>query len=360
MGRVHIFNAGPACLPLPVLERAQREMLDFEGTGMSIMEHSHRGKAYDAVHNEAVALLRELLRVSDDYHVLFLQGGASLQFAMLPMNFVPSGGSADYVLTGAWSKKALSEAKKLGGARAASDTSVDGKFTRVPKASEIDHGDGARYLHITSNNTIFGTQWHDFPGDGAPLVADMSSDLLWRPIDVSRFAMIYGGAQKNVGPSGVAVVLLNKAFAAEARDDLPNILRYSVHAEKNSLYHTPNTFGVYMMRNALAHLKERGGLEAVERDNRAKADALYGAIDEHGDFYRCPVERESRSTMNVVFNLPSEELEARFVAEATEAGLVGLKGHRSVGGVRASIYNAVGLESVEALVAFMRSFKNAA
>jgi phosphoserine aminotransferase len=357
MPRAHNFNAGPAGLPLAALERAQRELLDFEETGMSIMEHSHRGKAYEKVHFEAVSLIRELLGVPDSYHVLFLQGGASQQFAMVPMNLLGKDQSADYVITGAWSEKALKEASLLGKARVAATTAVDKKYARVPKASELDLDPSAAYVHLTSNNTIFGTQFHEYPDTGkAPLVADMSSDILWRKIDVSKFGLIYAGAQKNIGPSGVTLVILRKDLCEAGRTDIPTIFRYKTHADADSLYNTPPTFGIYLMRNVLAHLKEGGGLEAVEAANRKKGEVLYGALDELSSFYRAPVEKESRSLMNVVFRLPTEELEAKFVAEATKKQMVGLKGHRSVGGIRASTYNAVSLASIEALVQFMRDF----
>jgi phosphoserine aminotransferase len=357
MTRVKNFNAGPAALPLPALERAQRELLDFENTGMSIMEHSHRGKAYEDVHNEAITLVRELLAVPDTYHVLLLQGGASQQFAMVPMNLLGAGQTADYVLTGAWSKKAIGEAKTVGNTRIAVTTEVDGKYRRVPKASEIKLDPNAAYLHLTSNETIDGVQFQDFPRtDGLPLVADMSSDILWRPVDVSNFGLIYAGAQKNIGPSGVALVIVRKDLVEKGRTDIPKIFRYATHAAENSLYNTPPTFSVYLVRNVLALVKQSGGLAAVERKNREKGDLLYAAIDARPDFYRCPVEKESRSYMNVVFNLPTPELEAEFVAAASKAGFVGLKGHRSVGGVRASIYNAVEREWVQALSAFMNDF----
>jgi phosphoserine aminotransferase len=360
MARVHNFNAGPAGLPLPALERAQRELLDFEGTGMSIMEHSHRGKAYESVHDEAISLLRELLDVPSEYHVLFLQGGASLQFAMLPMNFLPAGASADYVLTGGWSEKALEEAKRLGTARVAASTAVNKKYTRVPTQAELDLDPKAAYVHVTSNNTLFGTQWHHDPEvGGVPLVSDMSSDFLWKPFDVRRYAMIYAGAQKNIGPSGVTVVLLHQDFLAKARTDIPVILRYQTFAANNSLYNTPPTFGIYLIRNVLAHVKSVGGLAAMEKHNREKAARLYGALDDMADFYTAPVERESRSTMNVVWRLPTEELDKKFVSEAAKRHMVGLAGHRSTGGVRASTYNAVSLESVDALVAFLREFRDA-
>jgi phosphoserine aminotransferase len=357
MARVHNFNPGPAGLPLPALERAQRELLDFEGTGMSIMEHSHRGKAFEGVHNEAISLVRELLAVPDDYHVLFMQGGASQQFAMLPMNLLPPGKSADYVITGGWSEKALEEAGRLGTARAAATTAVDKHYTRIPRQDELKLDPEAAYVHITTNNTLFGTQWHWLPDVGrVPLIADMSSDFMWKPIDVSKFALIYAGAQKNIGPSGVVVVLAKKDLVDGARKDIPVIFRYATAAANNSLYNTPPTFSIYLIRNVLAYTKEVGGIAEMERRNRKKGDLLYAAIDASPDFYRAPVEKESRSYMNVVFRLPTEELEKRFVAEAAKEQMVGLAGHRSTGGIRASTYNAVSHESVEHLVDFMKRF----
>lgn len=358
MTRAMNFGAGPAALPLAALERAHTELLDIEGSGMSVMEHSHRGKVYDAVHTEAIELVRELLTVPDNYDVLLVQGGASLQFAAVPMNFLPANKSADYVLTGSWSKKAIAEAKNVGTVRVAADVSEDGKFRRVPSDSELDLDSDAAYVHITSNNTISGTQWHDFPATGAvPLVADMSSDIMWRPMDVSKFGLVYAGAQKNLGPSGLTVVIVRKDLVASGREDIPNILKYSTHAKANSLYHTPPTFSIYMLRNVLAHLKSQGGLSAMEQVNREKAELLYSAIDARPDFYRCPIAADSRSVMNVVFNLPTPNAEAAFIAAAARHGLLGLKGHRSVGGVRASIYNAIPLEWVQALVKFMKEYK---
>jgi phosphoserine aminotransferase len=357
MARAHNFNAGPAGLPLPALERAQRELLDFEGTGMSIMEHSHRGKSYEAVHDEAIALTRELLGVPEDYYVLFLQGGASLQFAQVPMNFLPAGKSADYLVTGGWSEKAYQEAQRVGTVRVAATTEHDKRYTRIPKQDELKLDPAAAYVHMTSNNTLFGTQWHWLPEVGSvPLVADMSSDFMWKKHDVSKFAMIYAGAQKNIGPSGVVMVLAKKSFVDGARKDIPTILRYATHAANNSLYNTPPTFAIYLIRNVLAHVKEIGGLDAVEKQNRKKGDLLYAAIDDNPDFFRAPVAKDSRSYMNVVFRLPSEELEKKFVSEAAKQQMVGLAGHRSTGGIRASIYNACPYESVERLVSFMKDF----
>ncbi|MBK9259614.1 MAG: 3-phosphoserine/phosphohydroxythreonine transaminase [Polyangiaceae bacterium] len=357
MTRVHNFNAGPAALPLAALERAQREMLDFEGTGMSIIEHSHRGKAYERVHEEAITLLRELLGISSDYDVLFLQGGASHQFAMIPLNFLGQGQKADYIITGGWSEKAYEEAQRIGDVRIAATTVQDKRYVRVPRQEEIAIDARAAYVHMTTNNTLFGTQWHAFPDtSGAPLFADMSSDFLWRPIDVSRFAFIYAGAQKNIGPSGVTVVVVRKDLVASARKDIPKIFQYRTFADNNSLYNTPPTFAIYLVRNVLAVTKEQGGLAEVERKNRQKAGLLYDTIDAMADYYRAPVERESRSFMNVVFRLPTEELEKKFVAEAAKQGMVGLAGHRSTGGIRVSLYNAIELASVECLVAFMKAF----
>ncbi|AKT39859.1 3-phosphoserine/phosphohydroxythreonine transaminase [Chondromyces crocatus] len=357
MTRVHNFNAGPAALPLPALERAQRELLDYDSTGMSIMEHSHRGKAFEAVHDEAISLVRQLLDVPDDYHVLFLQGGASHQFAMVPLNLLPPGKSADYILTGGWSEKAYQEAGRVGTVRIAASTEVDKRYTRIPRQEELQLDPSAAYLHMTTNNTLFGTQWHWLPDTGnVPLVADMSSDFLWRRIDVRRFGLIYAGAQKNIGPSGVTVVLARKDLIDGGRKDVPVIFRYATHAASNSLYNTPPTFAIYLVRNVLAYTVETGGLDEMERRNRHKAGLLYGAIDERPDFFLAPVENESRSFMNVVFRLPTEELEKRFVTEAAREGMVGLAGHRSTGGIRVSIYNAIEVTSVERLVEFMKAF----
>lgn len=361
MARVHNFNAGPAALPLAALERAQRELIDFEGTGMSIIEHSHRGKAYERVHDEAISLLRELLGISSDYDVLFLQGGASHQFAMIPMNFIEPGRPGDYVVTGGWAEKAYEEAQRIGEARIAANTVQDKRYLRVPRQDELAIKPGSAYVHITTNNTLFGTQWHYVPEtSGVPLFGDMSSDFLWRPIDVNRYAFIYAGAQKNIGPSGVTVVVIRKDLVAAGRKDIPKIFQYRTFAENNSLYNTPPTFAIYLVRNVLAVTKEQGGLAEVERKNRQKAGLLYDTLDALADFYRAPVERDSRSFMNVVFRLPTEEQEKRFVAEAAKQNMVGLAGHRSTGGIRVSLYNAIDIASVECLVAFMKDFASRA
>jgi phosphoserine aminotransferase len=371
MARTLNFNAGPAALPLPALERARDELLDFAKSGMSVMEHSHRGKEYEAVHDEAGALLRELLAIPDTYEVLFLQGGASAMFALVPMNLLEKGRSADYVLTGAWGEKAHAEAKHtsllLGAqARVACTTGQgEGKeksYLRVPAPGEVKIDASAAYAHVTSNETINGIEFdvdpaRPFPDPGpAPLVADMSSDFLWKKLDVSRFGLVYAGAQKNIGPSGVVVVVVRKDLVQSGRKDVPKIFQFRTAAENRSLYNTPPTFGIYVMRNVLAWLKGIGGLAKIEEQNRAKASRLYGVIDARKDFYRSPVERESRSVMNVVFRLPSEADEERFVSEAKKRGMVGLKGHRSVGGIRVSMYNAVLPEWVDALATFMDEF----
>ncbi len=356
--RVINFNAGPAGLPLPALERARDELLDFQGSGMSIMEHSHRGKEYESVHGEAISLLTGLLGIPDTHQVLFLTGGASQQFAQVPMNFLPPGTSADYLMTGVWSEKALDEAKLVGQARIAATTVLpDKRYVRVPRQDELQLDPKAAYVHLTSNNTIYGTQWHHWPDVGnVPLVADMSSDFLWKPMDVSRFAFLYAGAQKNLGPSGVLIAVARKDFIARGRKDIPKIFRYSTHAENNSLYNTPPTLAIYLCRNVLAWVKQVGGLEQLEKWNREKGELLYGALDKHAGFYQAPVERESRSYMNVVFKLPTPELDEKFVAEAKKAGMVGLKGYRTMGGIRASTYNAVTVDHVRTLVSFMEEF----
>lgn len=357
MATIHNFNPGPAVLPLPALVRARDEFFDVDGSGMSIMEHSHRAKVYEGIHNEAIALLRELCAIPDTYDVLLLQGGASQQFAVVPMNLLESGKSADYIVTGTWSKKALKEAGYFGRPRVAASTEVDGRFYRVPGAAELDLDPEAAYVHITTNNTIAGTQFHEIPETSAPLVADMSSDIMSGPLDVTRFGLIYAGAQKNLGPSGVTVVIVRKDLVEAGRRDIPQFFQYRTHASQNSLSNTPPTFAIYMLRNVLSWLKDQGGLAAMAERNREKARLLYDVLDERADFYQCRVEKGSRSLMNVVFNLPTPELEAKCIAAAQNLGMVGLKGHRLVGGLRASIYNACPRESVAALADFLRTFE---
>jgi len=357
--RVINFFAGPAALPLPALERARDEMLDFAGTGMSVMEISHRSKEYDAVHTEAMALVRELLDVPANYKVLLLQGGGNLQFAMAPMNLLYGGRKAEYIVTGSWAKKAYKEAKVVApdAVRAIASTESEG-FRRLPRPDEYQVSRDAAYLHFCSNNTIYGTQWHRFPDAGdVPLVCDMSSDFLWRPFDVRPFGMIYAGAQKNLGPSGLVVALIREDLLEQCRTDLPSMLQYRVHAEKDSLFNTPPTFSIYILRNVLAHNKAIGGLKAIEAQNLKKGEALYGCIDRNAAFYRPYVtEKADRSVMNVDFSLPTPELDAAFVAEAKKAGMVGLKGYRDLGGIRVSMYNATTLPQVETLVSFMDEF----
>lgn len=354
MARVYNFNAGPATLPLEVLEQARDEMVDYNGSGMSIMESSHRGKEYDAVHAEAIANFGKLLNLTDDYAVCFIAGGASMQFAMVPMNFLGQGQVADYTHSGAWAGKAIKEAQMIGSVNIAADTSK-AMPTRVPAASELKLTAGASYVHITSNETISGAQWKSFPETASPLVADMSSDILSRPFDIGRFALVYAGAQKNVGPSGIALAVVRKDFAERGSKTIPKILRYQTFIEENSLYNTPPCFSIYIMM-LISRWMLKTGLETIYRRNREKAAKIYAAIDA-GGFYRGTAARECRSDMNVTFRLPSEALEEQFIKEASKAGLKGLKGHRSVGGVRASIYNAFPLEGVETLVAFMRDFE---
>lgn len=356
MNRIFNFSAGPAVLPLPVLEEAQRDLIALPGVGMSILEISHRSKAFDEVIQGAEADLRALAGIPDDYAVLFLQGGASLQFSMVPMNLLPQGGTADYVVTGVWSQKAVKEAKKAGAVNIAATTEAD-NFTHVPSPAGLTLTPGAAYVHVTSNNTIYGTQWKTLPDAGAsPLVNDASSDIFSRPIDVAKHGVIYAGAQKNLAPAGLTLVIIRKDLLERSQPSLPTMLNYKVQAENQSLYNTPPVFAIYVLRLVLKWLRANGGLEAMEKQNDRKAQLLYAEIDRSG-FYRGHAKPDSRSTMNVTFRLPSEDLEKQFVRESTAAGLDGLKGHRSVGGLRASIYNAFPEEGVAALVEFMREFE---
>ena len=357
--RHYNFNPGPSTLPLQALKQAQAELIDFQGSGMSILEHSHRGKVYEAVHAEAIALLTELYQIPDTHQVLFMHGGASAQFALIPMNLRTDSHAGDYVITGSWSKKALGEAKVVGQPHVAWDKEADASYVRVPKSSELSLSADAPYVHITTNNTIAGTQFHALPDTGkTPMVLDASSDVMSTPIDFTNVAMLYAGAQKNLGPSGLTVVIIRKDQLERCRTEgVPKIFRYPEIAAANSLQNTIPTFAVYLIRNVLTWVKEQGGVAEMAKRNAAKAQRLYAAIEGSNGFYRCPVESDSRSYMNVVFRLPDEDAEKRFVAEATEAGLVGLKGHRSVGGIRASLYNAMSMEGVEKLVAFMAAFQ---
>ncbi|MCF8129773.1 MAG: 3-phosphoserine/phosphohydroxythreonine transaminase [Deltaproteobacteria bacterium] len=354
--RIYNFNAGPAALPLPVLEEIQAEMLDFKGSGMSIMEVSHRSKWFDDVINEAVERTKRLLGLGEEFDVLFIQGGASLQFCMIPMNLSLEGCPVDYINTGTWSTKAIKEAAIQGKDVQVIASSEDKNFSYIPKKYQVSQN--AAYLHFTSNNTIKGTQWAEFPDAGdIPLVCDMSSDIMSRPFDAKPFGLIYAGAQKNIGPSGTAMVIIRKDMLERTPANIPSMLKYTTFAEYNSMYNTPSCIVIYTVNLVLKWLEETvGGLEKMGRINQEKGALIYGFIDQSG-FYKGTAEKESRSLMNVTFRLPSEDLEKKFVAEGLKAGFGGLKGHRSVGGCRASIYNASGMDAVKALVDFMKEFE---
>jgi phosphoserine aminotransferase len=354
--RILNFSSGPAVLPLPVLEQVQRDLVALPGVGMSVMEISHRSAAFEGIIRKAEADIRKLAGIPDDYRILFLQGGASLQFSMVPLNLLTGGQTADYVLTGSWAQKAAKEAKRVGAVNITGSTESD-NFNRIPRPEECRITDGAAYVHITSNNTIEGTQWKALPAVGdAPLVSDASSDIFSAPVDVSRFGVIYAGAQKNLGPSGVTLVIIREDLLARSSKSLHTMLNYAVHAENGSLYNTPPAFGVYVLGLVMEWLIAQGGLAALGAVNERKAGVLYAELDCTG-FWKPTAQQDSRSLMNVTFRLASEELEKKFVKEATAAGLDGLKGHRSVGGMRASIYNAFPEQGVHTLVDFMREFE---
>jgi phosphoserine aminotransferase len=354
--RIYNFAAGPAVLPVPVLEEAQRDLVALPGVGMSVMEISHRSKTFEAIIQGAEADMRTIGGIPDNYKVLFLQGGASLQFSMVPMNLLTPGATADYIVTGDWAKKAMKEAKRVGATNVAASTE-DGNFKRIPKQSELKLTSGAAYVHMTSNNTIHGTEWHDQPNVGAaPLVCDASSDIFSRPIDVKSYGLIYAGAQKNLGPSGVTVVIVRDDLLARSADTLPTMLNYKTQADNGSMYNTPPAFGIYILRLVMKWLIAQGGLKAIQAVNERKAKILYDELDRTA-FWQPHADKDSRSLMNVTFKLATEELDARFAKEATAAGLDGLKGHRSVGGMRASIYNAFPEDGVKALVEFMKEFE---
>jgi phosphoserine aminotransferase len=354
--RIYNFSAGPAVMPLQVLEQAQRELVALPGVGMSVMEISHRSKTFEDILARAIADIRELSGLDDRYQVLMLQGGASLQFSMVPMNLLGADRTADYIDTGSWADKAAKEAKRVGAVNVTGSTKAD-NYNRIPNPGEVTLTSDAAYVHITTNNTIEGTEWKDLPAtDGVPLVADASSNIFSRPMDFQRFGLIYAGAQKNLGPSGVTLVLIRQDLLDRSPASLPTMMNYKVLAENNSLYNTPPTFGIYLLGLTMTWLKSLGGLPGIAAINQRKAAKLYGEIDRSG-FYRGTAQKDSRSLMNVTFRLPSEDLEKRFDKEATANGLDGLKGHRSVGGMRASIYNAFPEEGIDALVAFMREFE---
>ncbi|MDT8379050.1 MAG: 3-phosphoserine/phosphohydroxythreonine transaminase [Desulfotignum sp.] len=354
--RIHNFNAGPAALPLPVLEEIQTSFLNFNHSGMSITEISHRSAQFDEVINDAIDRARQLLSLDDTWHVLFIQGGASMQFAMIPMNFLGQGQTADYINTGTWSTKAIKEAQILGKTIQVTASSEDENFSYIPE--KIPCSPDARYVHLTSNNTIKGTQYAQFPETGGiPLVADMSSDIFSRPLPMEKFGLIYAGAQKNLGPAGTCLVIIKKDFMESANETLPSMLKYGTYASKNSMYNTPPCFGIYTISLVFKWIQAQfGTLDAMAAFNQEKAAMLYDVID-GSDFYRGTARKDSRSLMNVTFRLPTEDLEKQFVADALKQGLGGLKGHRSVGGCRASIYNAATRDGIQALKDFMVTFE---
>lgn len=353
--RVYNFSAGPAVLPEPVLLEAQRDLYSYPGAGMSVLEMSHRGKHYDAIHQAAKEDLKKLMGIPDNYRILFLQGGASLQFSMVPINFLPPDGSADYIVTGSWSKKAVKEAKRVGKVNIAA-TCEETNFDRLP--ASISLTPGAAYVHFTSNETIHGVEWPTEPDSGgAPLVCDMSSDILSRPVDVSKYGLIYAGAQKNMGPAGVTVVIIREDLLERVPEGLHSMLDYKLQAENDSLYNTPPCFAIYIVGLVAKYLQAEGGLQAMLERNRRKAGVLYKVIDESGGFYRGHAQPDCRSLMNVTFRMATEDLEKQFIAEATAAGFAGLKGHRSVGGLRASIYNAFPAKGCDDLAQFMVDFQ---
>ncbi len=355
--RIYNFSAGPGVLPEEVLLEAQENLFSYKGQGLSVMEMSHRSKSFDDIIKSAEKDLRQLLNVGDDYAVLFLQGGATLQFSMVPLNLMPPNNKADYINTGAWSKKAIKEAKRVGAVNIAA-SSEESNFNFIPKQDELNLSDDASYVHFTSNNTIFGTEFKTEPEVGdVPLVCDASSDILSKPIDVNKYGLIYAGAQKNMGPAGAALVIIKKSLLNRSPEELHTYLNYNTHVEKDSMYNTPPTFTIYIMGLVYKWLLNKGGLEEMYKINQAKAKMLYDAIDNSDGFYIGSAKTEDRSLMNVTFNLQSEELEKKMIAEATEKGFSGLKGHRSVGGLRASIYNAFPTKGVEDLVQFMSDFK---
>ena len=356
MSRVYNFNAGPSTLPLPALEEAAAEFVEFKGKGMSIIEMSHRSKEYDEVHVEATALIKELLGVPDNYHVLFLGGGATMQFSMIPMNLLSDGRSCDFTVTGSWAKKAFADTKKVGKVNVLFD-GKDDNFMSLPDPATLKVSPDAVYLHMTSNETIGGLEWQSWPDTGeVPIACDMSSDIMSRRIPVEKFGIIYAGAQKNLGPAGAGIVLIRDDVLAECSDDLTAYMSYKIHAEKNSLYNTPPVFTIYMIGKVLKWVKAQGGLEAMEKLANERSSLIYDAIDKSDGFYHSPVPESCRSKMNVVWKLATEDLEKQFIEDAAANGLGGLKGHRSVGGCRASIYNAMPVEGAKAVADFMGEF----
>jgi phosphoserine aminotransferase len=357
--RIFNFNAGPSTLPLDVLKKVQEELLDYAGSGMSVMEMSHRSPEFDEINETTIALVRELMGVGDDYHVMFCTGGASTQFAMIPLNFAHDGQKGAYVDTGTWSTKAIKEANILGEAHLAG-SSKDNAFSHIPKAADLNVPGDSPYLHITTNNTIKGTQYHYTPEfDGIPLIADMSSDIFSRQLDYSKFAMVYAGTQKNLGPAGACLVIMHDSLLQKCKDGNPSMWDYRTHASKKSLYNTPPSLTIYIVKLVLEWIKKQGGLAGVEKINKAKYDKVYGMIEQYSDFFTGTAQEDSRSWMNVTLRLPNEDLEKKLIADAKAAGFGGLKGHRSVGGVRISMYNAMTLDGVEKLIGFMDEFRKA-
>jgi len=355
MARIFNFSAGPSTLPLPVLEQVRDEMVDYHGSGMSLIESSHRGPEYSEVHEQAGQLMHELLGLGDEYKVMFIQGGATMQFSMIAHNLLSGGRKADYTLTGTWSKKAIADAKLVGNVNLVFDGTED-KFMSLPAAADIKASEGAEWLHLTSNETIGGVQWQEWPDVDVPIVCDMSSDFLSRKLPVEKFGMIYAGAQKNLGPAGMAIAIMRDDLLEKCNRELTAYLRYDIHADKDSLYNTPPVFPIYVSKLVLEYLKANGGLDWANELADKRSGLIYGMMDQHPEFYRCPVADHCRSKMNIVWRLPTEDLEKQFIAEAKAAGMSGLKGHRSVGGCRASVYNAMPVEGAEALAGFMDEF----
>jgi phosphoserine aminotransferase len=354
--RIYNFSAGPATLPVPVLEKAKSELLSLNGIGMSVMEISHRSKHFDEIIERAKSGLRQHLNIPDNYQILFLQGGASLQFSMIPLNFLSENETADYIVTGAWGKKAIKEANRVGNGVAIYNSEEAG-FKSVPSDDELTYSENANYIHYTSNETIEGVEFkRDLDGGGIPVICDMSSNILSKPLDMEKYALIYAGAQKNIGPSGVTLVVIRDDMLEKVPENQHTLLDYRAIAKKDSMLNTPNTWGIYIIDLVCQWLTDNGGIEAMEQKNKEKAGILYEAIDSSDGFYRGHADKDARSLMNVTFNLPNEELEKQFASEATAVGLDGLKGHRSVGGIRASIYNAFPKEGVETLIEFMEEF----
>ncbi len=352
--RVYNFNPGPAALPLPVLKKAQEELVDYRGTGLSMLETSHRSKEFDAVMDETVALVRELMDVPDEYHILFMGGGASSQFYMVPSNIALPDRPMDYIDSGRWSAKAIPEAKRYGTVNVPASSAED-DYTYIP--TEFELSEDAAYVHITSNNTVNGTQWQSYPDTGdIPLVADLSSDIMSRKMDIRDFGLVYAGAQKNLGPAGVTLVIVRDDLVKRATDDIPTMVKYQTHVEKRSMFNTPPTFPIYICKLALEYWKEFGGIDAIEKQNEKKADMLYSLVENSDGFYTPHARDDSRSMMNVTFNLPTEALEKECAAKAAEHDIIGVKGHRSVGGMRASLYNAVTVEATEALCQYLTEF----